>query len=61
MALYDPDAAGAAAPYLRLPMDELLQVRNAPFNAKAAVWVPHSETAYSKGEIIGEKGMQINV
>ena len=27
MALYDPDAAGAAAQYLRLPMEELLQVK----------------------------------
>ena len=55
MALYDPDAAGTAAQYLRLPSEELLQVRNVPFTAKTAVWIPHSETAYTKGEIMGRK------
>ena len=61
MAFYDPDAAGKSARYLRLPVEELLQIRNAPFSAKTAVWVPHSETAYSKGEIISQKGEKVEV
>ena len=32
MALYDPDAAGNAAPYLRPDPVELLEIRNAPYN-----------------------------
>ena len=48
MALYDPDAAGNAAPYLRLDPVLLMEVRSAPFEGKTAVWVPYSETGYTK-------------
>ena len=34
MALWDPEAAGNAAIYLRLPDIELIDVRNAPFDGK---------------------------
>ena len=48
MALWDPEAAGNAANYLRLPNIELIDIRNAPFEGKTAVWVPYSETGYCK-------------
>ena len=48
MALYDPDAAGNAAPYLRLDPVVLMEVRSAPFDGKTAVWVPYAETGYTK-------------
>ena len=48
MALYDPDAAGNAAPYLRLDPVLLMEVRSAPFEGKTAVWVPYAETGYTK-------------
>ena len=48
MALYDPDAAGNAAPYLRLDSVTLMEIKSAPFDGKTAVWVPYSETGYTK-------------
>ena len=48
MALYDPDAAGNAAPYLRLDPVVLMEVRSAPFEGKTAVWVPYAETGYTR-------------
>ena len=48
MALYDPDAAGNAAPYLRLDPVVLMEVRSAPFDGKTAVWIPYAETGYTK-------------
>ena len=48
MALYDPDAAGNAALYLRLDPVLLMEVRSAPFEGKTAVWVPYAETGYTK-------------
>ena len=48
MALWDPEAAGNAAVYLRLPNIQLIDIRNAPFDGKSAVWVPYSETGYCK-------------
>ena len=48
MALWDPEAAGNAAVYLRLPNIQLIDIRNAPFEGKSAVWVPYSETGYCK-------------
>ena len=48
MALYDPDAAGNAAPYLRLDPVLLMEVRSAPFEGKTAVWVPYAETGYTR-------------
>ncbi|CBY10156.1 unnamed protein product [Oikopleura dioica] len=61
MALWDPEAAGNAANYLRLPNLQLIDIRNAPFEAKTAVWVPYSETGYSKGYKMGEKDGKIEV
>ena len=50
MALWDPVAAGNAAVYLRIPEQELLEIRNAPFDGKTAVWIPYAETGYTKGK-----------
>ena len=61
MGLYDPDAAGKAAQYLRLPDAELIAIRNAKFDSKTSVWIPYTETAYTKGEKIKEKGDKIEV
>ena len=61
MALWDPVAAGNAAIYLRLPNIELLDIRNTEFEGKTAVWVPYSETGYTKGKKIEEKGDKIEV
>jgi hypothetical protein len=46
MALWDPEAAGNAANYLRLPNLKLIDIRNAPFEGKTAVWVPYAPTGY---------------
>ena len=61
MALWDPVAAGNAAIYLRLPNLELQDIRMAEFEGKTAVWVPYSETGYTKGKKRGEKGAKIEV
>ena len=61
MALWDPEAAGNAAIYLRLPDIDLIDIRNAPFEGKTAVWVPYSDTGYTKGKKIGDKGDKIEV
>ena len=61
MALWDPEAAGNAAIYLRLPDIDLIDIRNAPFEGKTAVWVPYADTGYTKGKKIGEKGDKIEV
>ena len=61
MALWDPVAAGNAAIYLRLPDNELFDIRMAEFEGKSAVWVPYSETGYTKGKKIGEAGGKIKV
>lgn len=53
MAMYDPEAAGNAAIYLRLPEEQLLSIRNAPFEGKDAVWVPNKEKGYIRGHLIG--------
>ena len=49
MALYDPEQAGNAAKFLRLDEKTLLEIRNAPFLGKDAVWVPNKEVGYIKG------------
>lgn len=54
--MYDPDAAGKAAIYLRLPQEELITIRNAKFNSKKAVWIPYADTAYTMGEKMEKKG-----
>merc|ERR1711990_788590 len=61
MALYDPGAAGNAAPYLRLDPVILMEVRSAPFDGKTSVWVPYAETGYTKGLLLedGEKTKKV--
>ena len=54
MSLWDPEAAGNAAIFLRLDDMKMLEIRNAPFEGGKAVWVPNSETGYIKGMITGE-------
>ena len=54
MSLWDPEAAGNAAPYLRLEDMKMLEIRNAPFDGAKAVWVPSAETSYIKAEILGD-------
>ena len=61
MALWDPEAAGNAAQYLRLGNMELVEIRSAPFSAKTAVWVPDKEIGYIKGEKLEEKDGKIEV
>ena len=61
MALWDPVAAGNAAIYLRLPDTDLLEIRNAPFDGRTAVWVPYAETGYTKGKKTGEAGGKVQV
>ena len=55
MALWDPEAAGNAAIYLRLSDIALLDVRSAPFEGKTAMWVPYAETGYTKAYKMGEE------
>ena len=55
MSLWDPEAAGNAAQYLRLPEIALCEIRNAPFIGANAVWVPNSETGYMKAEICADQ------
>lgn len=51
MSLWDPEAAGNAAIYLRLSNEEMCAIRNTEYPGRSAVWVPHSETQYAKGII----------
>ena len=48
MALWDPEAAGNAAKYLRLDDITLIDIRNAPFEGRTACWIPYAETGYTK-------------
>ena len=61
MAMWDPDAAGNAAIYLRLDEMKMIEIRSAPFSAKTAVWVPDKENGYIKGEKLDEKDGKIEV
>ena len=54
MSLWDPEAAGNAALYLRLPQEEMLNLQNQNYPGKTAVWVPHPETSYCKGIVVGD-------
>ena len=51
--MWDPEAAGTAAVFLRLDAMALIEIRSAPFSAKTAVWVPdkvsipHSHTRHN--------------
>ena len=49
MPLWDPEAAGNVAQYLRLLEIALFEIRNALFIGVNAVLVPNSETGYRKG------------
>jgi len=54
MSLWDPEAAGNAAVYLRLPDKEMLELRNQHFEGSKAIWVPFADTGYSKADMIGD-------
>ena len=54
MSLWDPEAAGNAALYLRLPEKTLLEIRNQPFDGAKSVWIPSAEQGYIKAELIGD-------
>ena len=51
MSEWDPEAAGNAAIYLRLPEIQMLEIRNAPFTGANQVWVPYADTGYTKAVI----------
>ena len=51
MSLWDPEAAGNAALYLRLPQEEMMQLQSKEYSGRNAVWVPFAETGYTKGQI----------
>ena len=51
MSEWDPEAAGNAAIYLRLPDIQMLEIRNAPFTGGNQVWVPYADTGYTKAVI----------
>ena len=55
MALWDPEAAGNAAKYLRLDDITLIDIRNAPFEGRTACWIPYAETGYTKGKKTGKE------
>ena len=54
MSLWDPEAAGNAAGYLRLPDNQMLEIRNQPFEGTKAIWVPFADTGYTKAELLGD-------
>ena len=54
MSLWDPEAAGNAAVYLRLDDLKMLEIRNAPFEGGNCVWVPNAETGYMKAMVKGD-------
>ena len=55
MALWDPEAAGNAAKYLRLDDITLIDIRNTPFEGRTACWIPYAETGYTKGKRTGKE------
>merc|ERR1711892_823242 len=54
MSLWDPEAAGNAAIFLRLDDMAMLEIRNAPYDGGKCVWVPCVESGYMKANLIGE-------
>jgi len=54
MSLWDPEAAGSAALWLRLPMEEMMALQTSEYPGRAAVWVPFAETGYTKGIVQGD-------
>ena len=55
MATWDPEAAQAAAIYLRLDEKTMLEMRSATFEGKTAVWVPSKEEGYQKATLLDKK------
>ncbi|CBY11835.1 unnamed protein product [Oikopleura dioica] len=53
MSEWDPEAAGNAAQWLRLPATTMLELRNQPFEGAKCVWVPYADTGYTKGLVSG--------
>ena len=54
MSLWDPEAAGSAALWLRLPMEEMMAIQTSEYPGRSAVWVPFAETGYTKGIVQGD-------
>merc|ERR1711892_1269327 len=54
MSLWDPEAAGNAAIFLRLDKMAMLEIQNAPFDGGNCVWVPSVETGYMKAMVKGD-------
>ena len=54
MSLWDPEAAGNAALWLRLPAEQMMEIQTGEYPGRSAVWVPFSETGYTKGVITGD-------
>jgi len=54
MSLWDPEAAGNAANFLRLGDKYMMELRSQPFDGGKALWIPYAETGYCKAELIGE-------
>ena len=54
MSLWDADAAGDAALWLRLPQEQMMEITGAEYKGRNAVWVPFAATGYCKGEVIGD-------
>ena len=54
MSLWDPEAAGNAALWLRLPAEQMMEIQTGEYPGRTAVWVPFAETGYTKGIITGD-------
>ena len=54
MSLWDPEAAGNAAEYLRMSVMDLMSLRSQPFDGGKACWIPYAETGYTKCTVLGE-------
>ena len=54
MSLWDPEAAGNAALWLRLPAEQMMEIQTGEYPGRSAVWVPFAETGYTKGVITGD-------
>jgi hypothetical protein len=54
MSLWDPEAAGISANFLRLSDMEMITLRSQPFEGGKACWIPYAETGYTKCIVLGE-------
>ena len=54
MSLWDPEAAGNAALWLRLPAEQMMEIQTGEYPGRTAVWVPFAETGYTKGIVTGD-------